>query len=214
VNFRYPVFLDLTGKKCLVTGTGEEIAAKVNALVQAGAIVVYVNPSAGPRIEDLARQGRVEWRARSFQPDDLADCFLVIAGQHRNQEANAEVFRLAEDQRILCNSVDDPANCRFSFGSLLRRGDLTIAISTNGHAPALAVRLRERFEQVIGPEYGELIELLEGVRPEIFRRIADFGARRAFWYRVIDSNVLGLLRSGERGAAVDLLRRMIEDASG
>ncbi len=97
---------------------------------------------------------------------------------------------------------------------MLRRGDLTVAVSTNGHAPALAVRLRERFEKEIGPEYGELLELLKAVRPEIARRVADFGARRSFWYRVIDSDVLELLRSGEREAAVDLLRKMIEESSG
>lgn len=210
MNFRYPVFLDLTGKKCLVTGAGPELGAKVKGLLDAGAEVVYVNPGAETAIEDLARQGRVEWRARDFQPDDLADCFLVIAGQ----EQNSEVFRLAEERRILCNSVDDPVNCRFSFGSVLRHGDLTIAVSTNGRAPALAVRLRERFEKEIGPEYGELLELLKAVRPDIAQRVADFGARRTFWYRVIDSNVLELLRSGEREAAVDLLRKMIEELSG
>jgi siroheme synthase-like protein len=210
VNFRYPVFLDLTGKKCLVTGAGAELGAKVKGLLDAGAEVVYVNPGAETAIEDLARQGHIEWRARDFQPDDLADCFLVIAGQ----EQNSEVFRLAEERRILCNSVDDPVNCRFSFGSVLRRGDLTIAVSTNGRAPALAVRLRERFEKEIGPEYGELLELLKAVRPDIAQHVADFGARRTFWYRVIDSDVLELLRSGEREAAVDLLRKMIEESSG
>ncbi|MBV9498272.1 MAG: bifunctional precorrin-2 dehydrogenase/sirohydrochlorin ferrochelatase [Acidobacteriaceae bacterium] len=209
MNFRYPIFLDLTGKKCLVSGAGSEIAGKLKRLVDAGARVVYVNATAEPAIERLALSGSIVWHARDFQPRDLAGCFLVIS----SQKDNLEVFRLAEEQGILCNSVDDPAHSRFSFGSVLRRGDLTIAISTNGSAPALAVRLRERFEHELGPEYDDLLGLLNAIRPEIARRVPDFQARRSFWYRVIDSDVLKLLRSGEREAAVQLLGNLIEEAS-
>ncbi len=210
MNFRYPVFLDLTGKKCLVTGAGPEIAGKLKRLVEAGAQVVYVNASAEPAIEHLALSGAILWHTREFRPDDLAGCFLVVTSQEDNQK----IFRHAEEQRVLCNSVDDPANCRFIFGSVLQRGDLIIAISTNGSAPALAVRLRERFERELGPEYGELLELLNAVRPEIAQRVPEFEARRSFWYRIIDSELLNLLRSGEREPAVQLLRKLIEEASG
>jgi siroheme synthase-like protein len=108
--------------------------------------------------------------------------------------------------------VDDPEHCRFSFGSVHRRGDLTIAISTNGAAPALAVRLRERLEREIGAEYGELLRMLQDTRSEIGSRIADFGARRALWYRIVDSDVLDKLRLGQREAAERALRQMIEEA--
>ncbi len=140
MNFRYPIFLDLTGKQCLVAGEGYEIAGKVRALVEAKANVTYVNPRAEPSIQELASSGAIRWLQREFESSDLEGLFLVIT----DREDNSEIFRLAEERNILCNSVDDPENCRFSFGSIHRRGELTIAISTNGWAPAVAVRLRER----------------------------------------------------------------------
>jgi siroheme synthase-like protein len=209
LNFRYPIFLDLAGKKCLVIGEGHEIAGKIKALVDALANVIYVNPRAEPVIQELAAAGLVRWEARHFQPDDLAGCFLVIT----HLDDNSEVFRLAEERRVLCNAVDDPQHCRFSYGSVHRQGDLTIGISTNGWAPALAVRLKQQLEKEVGPEYGELLDLIQVVRPEIKARIPDFGARRELWYRIVDSDILARLREGQRDAAGGVLRRMIEHAA-
>lgn len=208
VNFRYPIFLDLTGKRCLITGEGYEVAGKLQALVDAKAIVTYVNPRAEPRIQELASAGAIRWLAREFESSDLTGCFLVIT----DHEDNSEIFRLAEEQSILCNSVDDPEYCRFSFGSIHRRGELTIAISTNGWAPGLAVRLRERFEREIGPEYTSFLAVLKQVRPEITSRIADFGARRELWYRIVDSDALEMLRAGQLRAAEAVVRGLIDEA--
>jgi precorrin-2 dehydrogenase/sirohydrochlorin ferrochelatase len=206
VNFRFPVFLDLSGKNCIVTGEGYEVPAKIEALVQAGANVTYINPQADPRIQQLADAGLLRWERRDFQASDLDDCFLVIA----NTKNNGEIFRLAEEKRVLCNAVDDPANCRFSFGSIHQQGDLTIAISTNGWAPAVAVRLKEWLQREIGPEYGTLLELLSKVRPEITTSIGDFGARRELWYEIVDSNILELLRAGQLEAAQSLIQEKID----
>lgn len=208
MNFRYPIFLDLAGKKCLVTGEGYELAGKIKGLVDASANVIYVNPSAEPAIQELAAAGAVRWEGRDFRPDDLDDCFLVIT----DCDDNAEVFRLAEEGRVLCNAVDDPQHCRFSFGSIHRQGDLTIAISTNGWAPALAVRLKEFLQSNVGPEYRELLELMKEVRPEIAARVPDFSTRRDLWYRIVDSDVLAKLRDGKRNAAIATIREMIEEA--
>jgi siroheme synthase-like protein len=206
VNFRFPVFLDLSRKKCLVTGEGYEVGGKVQALVDASAEVVYVNPNAEPPIEVLAATGLIHWEKRDFLPGDLGGCFLVIS----DREDNSEIFRMAEEQRILCNSVDDPEYCRFSFGSVHRRGELTIAISTNGWAPAVAVRLKERFQREIGPEYTDFLELLKEARPKIISTVADFGARRGLWYRIVDSEVLAMLKRGEKEGAAKLVEEMIE----
>ena len=208
MNFRYPVFLDLTGKRALVVGTGYEIPSKVQALVDASANVLYVNETADPKIEALAAAGLIEWKKRSFEAADLENCMVVIA----DTVDNSEIFRLAEERRILCNSVDDPRNCRFSFGSVHRQGDLTVAISTNGWAPSVAVRLREKLEREIGPEYGTLLKMLKKVRREITSRIADFSARRELWYRIVDSDVLELLKAGREPDAEARIRALIENA--
>ncbi len=105
--------------------------------------------------------------------------------------------------------MDDPEHCRFSFGSIHRRGELTIAISTNGWAPAVAVRLKEKLQREIGPEYTDFLELLKSVRPEITASIADFGKRRELWYRIVDSEALAMLARGQKDAAAALVREMI-----
>jgi siroheme synthase-like protein len=208
MNFRYPIFLDLGGKKCLVTGEGYELAFKVKNLVDCSADVTYVNPRAEPAIEALAAAGLLRWEQRDFVSADLDGCFLVIT----DREDNAEIFAQAEARSILCNSVDDPENCRFSFGSLHRQGDLTMAISTNGWAPAVAVRLKEWLQREVGPEYGELLKILKAVRPEITAGIADFGKRRELWYRIVDSDALAKLRAGEPDAVEADIRAMISSA--
>ncbi len=205
MNFRFPAFLDLTGKRCLVVGEGHEIPSKVKSLVDTGARTIYVNPRAVPEIEHLAALNLIEWLQRDFVPADLDGCFLVIS----DLANNSAVFRLAEARQVLCNSVDDPEHCRFTFGSVHRTGDLTIAVSTNGWVPALAVRLREKFERQIGPEYGALLEILKKARPRITSGIGDFGARRALFYRIVDSPALALLREGRQTEAEALIAAFI-----
>jgi siroheme synthase-like protein len=206
VNFHYPIFLDLTGKRCLVVGEGPEMASKIRGLIEAGAEVVYVHPDASEGIAELARKGNIVWAAREFEASDLEGCFLVIA----RLEDNSEIFRLAEERGVLCNAVDDPEHCRFIFGSVHRQGELTIAISTNGVAPALAVRLKERLQREIGPEYAVLLALLQQMRGEIRARIPDFARRRELWYRIVDSEALEKIRAGEIEEARRLIAGFIE----
>ncbi len=206
MNFRFPIFLDVTGKNCLVTGEGFEVAGKVQSLVDSGAAVTYINEDAVPAIQELATLGLLDWQQRAFQERDLDGRFLVISDRNENHE----IFQSAEQRGILCNCVDDPENCRFSFGSLHRQGDLTIAISTNGWAPAVAVRLRQRFEKEVGSEYGVLLRLLKEIRPEITNSISDFATRRDLWYRIVDSNVLDLLRANNEDGASQLIRGMLD----
>jgi precorrin-2 dehydrogenase / sirohydrochlorin ferrochelatase len=208
MNFRFPVFLDLTGKRCIVTGQGYEVAGKIKALIDAGAEVQYINPTALPEIEQWAALDLVVWKPRAFEPVDLDGCFLVIT----DLPDNAPIFRLAERRGILCNAVDDPEHCRFSFGSVHRQGDLTVAISTNGWAPALAVRLRQWMEREVGPEYGALLALLKEARPIITKQISDFGRRRDLWYRIVDSTVLAKLREGQPDAAAEQVKQFIDEA--
>ncbi len=209
MNFRFPVFLDLASKRCLVIGEGYEVAGKVKALIDSGARTLYINPTAAPEIQQWAALDLLTWKPRDFEQADLDGCFLVIA-DHLD---NAVIFQLAEERGILCNSVDDPEHCRFSFGSVHRQGDLTIAISTNGWAPAVAVRLRQWVEREIGPEYGALLTLLKEARPEITKQITDFGRRRDLWYRIVDSDVLDKLRAGQAHAAATQVKRFISDAT-
>jgi precorrin-2 dehydrogenase/sirohydrochlorin ferrochelatase len=210
MNFRYPIFVDVAGKRCLVAGAGHELPGKIHRLLEQGAIVFYVNPEAVPEIRALAAGGLIEWHRREVQPADVQDCFLVIT----DREDNSAIFEAAERNNILCNSVDDPEHCRFSFGSVLSRGDLKIAVSTNGIAPALAVRLRERLEREIGDEYALFVQLLGEVRTEIATSIPVFERRKALWYDLVDSDALQLIGDGRYADAQHLIRTLVEEAKG
>lgn len=170
--------------------------------------MVYVNPAAVESIANLASEGKLVWHRRGFDPGDLDSCFLVIT----DREDNSELFRNAEARGVLCNAADDPEHCRFTFGSVLSRGPLTIGISTNGAAPALAVRLRQRLEREIGEEYAAFTEMLGQLRGEIASSIRDFETRRKLWYELVDSDALSLIRNGDTRCARQLLRALIEEA--
>jgi len=147
------------------------------------------------------------------RPLDAVRILERIAAREPNNTADLlELARLAEERNVPCNAVDDPAHCRFSFGSVVSRDDLTVAISTNGAAPALAVRLRQRLERELGEEYGQFLAMLGELRPEITRSLPDFERRKALWYRMIDSEALDALRQGRPQEAHQLLRRLLEEA--
>jgi precorrin-2 dehydrogenase/sirohydrochlorin ferrochelatase len=193
-----------------MAGAGHELPSKIHRLVEQGAIVVYVNPEAVPEIRALAARGRIEWHRRDVQPADVEGCFLVIT----DRQDNSAIFEAAERNNVLCNSVDDPEHCRFSFGSVFTRGDLKIAVSTNGIAPALAVRLRERLEREIGAEYALFVQLLGEVRAEIATSIPAFERRKALWYDLVDSDALQLIGDGRYAEAQHLIRTLVDEAKG
>jgi siroheme synthase-like protein len=140
----------------------------------------------------------------------LGGFFLVVAaGPDRSR--NAEIFEEGERTGVLVNCLDDPARCRFIFPSVLRQGELSVAISTGGACPALAVRIRERLERELGPEHAELLELARAARAELARRVPEFGERRRRWYGLVDSDALELLRQGRRDEAHRLLRAILFD---
>jgi siroheme synthase-like protein len=132
---------------------------------------------------------------------------VVAAALDRSR--NDEIFAEAERLGILVNCVDDPAHCRFTFASIVRQGDLLIALSTQGACPALSVRLRERLERDLGPEYAEFLEIVRSLRTRVAQEIPDFGRRREVWYQLVDSPALGLLREGRRPEAIALIESII-----
>ncbi len=114
---------------------------------------------------------------------------------------------------MLLHVVFHTGHSKFIFGSVHRQGDLTIAASTNGAAPALSVRVKEQLQREFGPEYGAFLEVLKAVRGQIAERIGDFDARRNLWYQIVDSEVLALVRAGKREAAQQVLRALIDEAA-
>jgi siroheme synthase-like protein len=159
----FPAFLKLTNRRVLVVGGGSIAAQKIPGLLEAGASIHVISPKLSPQLAEWVRNRQIDWSPKPFEPSDLDGAFLVIAATSL-RDLNAQVYREADRRNILCNAVDDIDHCHFYYGSIVQRGDLQIAISTNGKSPALAQRLRKELEEQFGPEYECWLDWLGAAR--------------------------------------------------
>jgi precorrin-2 dehydrogenase/sirohydrochlorin ferrochelatase len=174
----FPAFLKLQGRRCLVVGAGPIAEDKIESLLHAGATIQVVAPAATERVQAWARQKKIRWQPRSFRSADLAGVFVVIAATS-SSALHAKIYKQARRRGVLCNSVDDPENCDFYYGAVVRRGDLQIAISTAGNSPALAQRLRKKLEKDIGVEYERWVTTLGAARKRLFGKTISPARRKA-----------------------------------
>ena len=162
----FPIFLKIAARPCIVIGAGNLAESKIESLQAAHARVTVVAPEARPRIVDLAAAGEVEWLQREYAEGDLTGYFLVVAATN-NPAVNRAVYKEATEKNVLCNAVDDPPFCDFYFPSVVRRGDLQIAISTAGASPALAQRLRKEINAQLPLDAGDWLTDLGNLRREV-----------------------------------------------
>jgi precorrin-2 dehydrogenase / sirohydrochlorin ferrochelatase len=181
----FPAFLKLQGRLAVVVGGGSLAEQKIPGLLQAGAQVRVVAPCISARVGEWVRDNTVEWRAKGFAGEDLLGAFLVVAATSL-KDLNAAVFQEAEKRNILCNAVDDIENCHFYYGSIVQRGDLQIAISTNGKSPALAQRLRKELEAQFGAEYAAWVEWLGAAREVLRAQTGDAESTKR-WLHILAS---------------------------
>lgn len=167
----FPMFVRLEGRPVLLVGAGPVGESKARGLLAAGASVTVVAPKATPAIAKLAEEGRLHWHQRLFQQSDLDGVMLVVAAVPK--AVATTIYHEAQIRGVLCNSVDDIENCDFYYPAVVNRGDLQIAISTGGHSPALAQRIRIQLEEQFGPEYAEWIQQLGAARRELFETDID-----------------------------------------
>ena len=204
----YPVFLELRERLCVVVGGGAVAAEKTEGLLRAGAQVRVVAPALEEPLARWVREGLIEHIDRRYRRGDLKGAFLVLA-ERIAHEAQAELFAEAEERRIFANVQDVVPYCSFAAPAIHRQGDLAVAISTGGSAPALAVRLKERLGEELGPEYGAFLDLARRSRRPLSEKVADFDERRRRWYELVDSKILHLLRQGRSEAAEQLLTEIL-----
>ena len=189
MNGGLPITLThLAARLALVVGGGAIAERKVHALLDAGARVRVIAPTVTDELGDLARSGEIEWLPRAYRSCDFADSFLVIAATDHST-VNLDIAQEAQARDLLVNVVDDPDHCNFTAPAVVRRGDLTIAISTGGDVPALAAHLRAQLEQQFGDEWGAYVEWLARMRAQIAARYPDMASRRRAWTRVLDSDL-------------------------
>ena len=162
----FPIFLKLTSRPCLVIGAGNLAESKIESLRAANGQVTVIAPQASPRIADLAAAGEITWHQREYTPGDVKDYFLVVTATNV-PAVNRAVFHEANANNVLCNAVDDPPFCDFYFPSVVRRGDLQIAISTAGASPALAQKIRKDINAQLPLDTGDWLTDLGNLRREV-----------------------------------------------
>lgn len=193
----YPIFLiGLETRRCIVIGGNTEAERKVAGLLECNAAVTLISPEVTASLRAWSTAGTIAWVPRAYQPGDLQGAYVVLVTESP-PATRAIIAQEAEAERALLNVADDTPYCHFTAGSVVRQGALTVAISTNGCAPALAVRLRQQLERLLGPEYATLLEWLQAVREPIAQRYPGLAERRALWYALVDSDILALLRQGK-----------------
>ena len=168
----FPMFLKLKGKRCLVVGAGNVGEPKIEGLLETGAQVRVVALQASPAVREWARAGKIELELRAFTADDLRDVFLAVVATS-SRTLNERIYHDAQVRGVLCNVVDVPDLCDFYYPSVVRRGDLQIAVSTAGQSPSLAQKIRQQLEKQFGPGYAAWVAELGETRKLILASPLD-----------------------------------------
>jgi precorrin-2 dehydrogenase/sirohydrochlorin ferrochelatase len=186
----FPIFLKIAARPCIVIGAGLLAESKIESLQAAHAKVTVIAPEATSRIADLAAGGEVEWQPREYVEGDLAGSFLVVAATN-DPAVNRAVYKEATERNIICNAVDDPPFCDFYFPSVVRRGDLQIAISTAGASPALAQQLRKEINAQLPLDTGEWLTDLGNLRREVVQMEPLNEERKLLLHQLAQREVCG-----------------------
>ena len=191
-----------------MVGGGHVAARKVEGLLAADAQVRVISPVLDPELQKMVDSGVISYTQRTYQDGDLEGAFLTIAATD-DLTVNHAVWAEGTKRGCLVNVVDDPEHSTFIMPAILQRGEMSVAVSTGGGSPALARRLRERLENIIGPEYGILTEILAELRSEIRAEFPPGKARLQAALRVVDSNILHVIQSQGKDAALTYAREQL-----
>jgi precorrin-2 dehydrogenase / sirohydrochlorin ferrochelatase len=159
----FPMFMKLEGRRCLVVGAGKVGEPKIGGLIDTGARVHVIALEATEGVHAWANAGKIRLELRAFSAEDLDGTFLAVVAT-ASRALNESIYREAQRRGVLCNVVDVPEYCDFYYPAVVRRGDLQIAISTNGRSPSLAQKLRQQLERQFGPGYAPWVAELGETR--------------------------------------------------
>jgi len=185
----YPVFLELEGKSALVVGGGAVAQRKVETLLEYGASIRIVSKELTPKLKKLVEIGRVRRMGNEFCNNNLEGASLVFAATD-DKQLNHKISESALKRGLLINAVDQPADCNFIVPAIVRRGDLSIAISTSGNSPALAKSIKKQLNSQFGKEYETFLILLGHLREEILSAGFPQEENSRIFHDVIESGIL------------------------
>lgn len=208
----YPVNLNVQGRVCLVVGGGAVAERKAAGLLAAGASVLVVSPTLTPGLLARAEAGEVVWRAEAYGTGPLDGVFLVLACTN-SRDVNAQVVQDASERGLLVLCADAPESGSFVSPTVIRRGPLTLTVSTEGGSPTLSAVVREQLEADWGPEWGPLALLVSKMR-EIVKTNPTDAARKAAVRRALsDTEARRLLQEGREKEAETRIRLCLSSLS-
>lgn len=193
----FPISLDINNRSCIVIGGGKVAARKVKSLLASGGLVTVISPALDPELAGLARDGSINWRSRGYEKGDLARAFLVIAATD-DVTVQEDVYHEAEENNILLNVADVPKWCNFILPATVRRGELTLSVSTAGRSPALARRLRKELEEQYDSAYDILIRILGRLRPIVLDRGLDHSQNKIIFENLLHRDMIDWIRQRNR----------------
>ena len=208
----YPIFLNLENKACLVVGAGEVGKRKIQSLLDSGAghVTIIDTREADAEMESILDVDTVDFQCREFVDSDLDGKFLVIACTS-SEMVNQHISTLCADRNILCNVVDQPEKCSFIVPATIKRGDLTVAISTAGQSPAMAKRIRRDLQESFGDEYAALLTLMGRLRPLMLGLGQETNNNTAVFRSLVNSDLLAAIKNKNLDAAREILKESLPE---
>jgi precorrin-2 dehydrogenase/sirohydrochlorin ferrochelatase len=203
----YPLMLKLTGKTCVVIGGGQIAERKIRGLLNTGATIHVIAPVITQTIRNWEELDRITVNLREFQQDDVLCAHLIIAATDKRTVNNAVFHAVNTDQWV--NIVDQPERSNFYVPAVLERGDLQIAISTHGKYPSLARKLKQRFENQVGPEFGPYIDFLDQVRNRVRSLQLHPVHQLKLLQDVLDDRFMDWMKQGEFNKCHEEINRLI-----
>jgi len=182
---KYPVFLELSGRRAVVVGAGAVAVRKVKALLEADARVVVVSKAVNDTLTSLCHGANIELVKSKYSENYIAGAVLVIAATN-DRKLNEQIYKDCQKLEILCNVVDSPDLCDFTVPAVVRRGKLQIAIGTEGNCPAYSGHLRKKLEKIFTDKHGEFLAEMEDLRNQIIRDIQEPAARKVLLGKLVD----------------------------
>jgi precorrin-2 dehydrogenase/sirohydrochlorin ferrochelatase len=202
----YPICLDVKDKRCIVIGGGDVALRKISSLIECDAKVVVISPEINEAIEQYVQEKKIKWLKRKYRSSDLRNTWLVIVATN-DKELNIQIAQQAKKIGIPVNVVNSIEESTFIVPAVLSRGSLTIAVSTEGKSPALARKIRDTLKGMFGKEYIEFVELLGSLRETMKERFDTQKKREIIWNRLVNSELLGLLKRGRKDQVDKVLKQ-------
>ena len=204
----YPIMIQLEGMKVVGVGGGLVAQRKIDTLLAYHADVHVVSRDLTPKLSKYLEEQRIKLSGHEFKESHLDGAFVVIAATD-DPLLNRHVSEKASARRLLINAVDQPADCNFIVPSILRRGDLLVAVSTSGKSPAFAKKVREELEKQFGDEYGSFLVLMGCLREEILEKELSQEENKRIFHQLVNSRILDAMAEKDWNGVATILNKIM-----